>query len=153
MARHCRMPLCIMACGAVPKATAPFYRLITDCRPINQFADPWRVKYIFLSGLSLLLSPGCVFWVIDLTAAYHATPLGGCGRPYIAITRWIRSQSGTGPDGLGANEDTSVRVYSGNMQRVLRQGVHGYHDQRTLLLFRRVSVRAPNKQWPIGSTH
>ena len=95
VARHCRLPLCIMACGAVPKATAPFYRLITDCRPINEFADPWRVKYISMAGLALLLSPGCFFWVIDLTSAYHATPLGGCGRPFISITRWFRSSSGT----------------------------------------------------------
>ena len=106
VARHCRLPLCIMACGAVPKATAPFYRLITDCRPVNEFADPWRVKYISMAGLSLLLSPGCFFWVINLRSAHHATPLGGCGRPYITITRWIRSQrTGT------AWEPLVTRVY------------------------------------------
>ena len=106
VARHCRLPLCIMARGAVAKATAPFYRLITDCRPVNEFADPWRVKYISMAGLSLLLSPGCFFWVINLHSAHHATPLGGCGRPYITITRWIRSQrTGT------AWEPLVTRVY------------------------------------------
>ena len=94
VSRHCRLPLCIVAVGAVPKNTAPFWRLITDCRPINHFAVPWRVKYITLSGLSLLLSPSCFFWVIDLTAAYHSVALGGCGRPYIEITRFQLSQDG-----------------------------------------------------------
>ena len=94
VARHCRLPLCIVAVGAVPKNTAPFWRLITDCRPINLFAVPWRVKYITLSGLSLMLTPNWFFWVIDLTAAYHSVALGGCGRPFIEITRFQTSKDG-----------------------------------------------------------
>ena len=94
VSRHCRLPLCIVAVGAVPKNTAPFWRLITDCRPINLYAVPWRVKYITLGGLALLLTPSCFFWVIDLTAAYHSVVLGGCGRPYIEITRFQVSADG-----------------------------------------------------------
>ena len=41
-----RMPLAIMAMSAVSKATAPFYRLVTDARQVNVFADKWNVKYI-----------------------------------------------------------------------------------------------------------
>ena len=44
--RHRKLPLCILACGAVPKATAPMYQLITDFRPTNISVDAWHVKYI-----------------------------------------------------------------------------------------------------------
>ena len=76
--RHCRLPLRIIAVEAVPKATAPFWRLIMDCRPINTFVDPWRVRYVSLQSLSLILRRNCVFWVIDLKAAYFNVSLGGC---------------------------------------------------------------------------
>lgn len=92
VSRHCRLPLRIIAVGAVPKATEPLWRLIMDCRPINEFVDPWRVKYVSLKSLSLILQRNCIFWIIDLSAAYFNTSLGGCGRPYLEVTRWILSQ-------------------------------------------------------------
>jgi hypothetical protein len=39
-----RLPQCILALGTVPKNTAPFWRAITDARPINVYARAWRVK-------------------------------------------------------------------------------------------------------------
>ena len=72
VARHCRLPLRIIAVGAVPKATAPLWRLIMDCRPINTFVDPWRVKYVSLLSLSLILQRNCIFWVIDLLTSIRA---------------------------------------------------------------------------------
>ena len=93
--RHHNLPLCILACGAVPKATAPFYRLITDFRPTNIFVDDWRVKYITIKGLSLVLSRCSIWFWRDLESAYLQSSLGGCGRPYISVTRWILSQKGT----------------------------------------------------------
>jgi hypothetical protein len=61
VARHCRLPLCIMAVGAVPKASPPGLRLITDYRPINPYADPWKVRYVSLKELALILSPKSIF--------------------------------------------------------------------------------------------
>ena len=89
IARHCRLPLCILAVGAVPKSTAPLWRLVTDCRPINEFADDWRVKYVSLKSLKLIIGKNCLFWVVDLESAYHLCVLGGCGRPWKRIIRWI----------------------------------------------------------------
>ncbi len=43
--RFHRLPHCTLAVGAVEKATAPFRRLVTDARPIDIFAESWRVKY------------------------------------------------------------------------------------------------------------
>jgi hypothetical protein len=40
----------------------------------------------------MMLTPYCFFWVIDLTAAYHSVALGGCGRPFIEITRFQTSK-------------------------------------------------------------
>ena len=89
--RGMRMPLAIMAVSAVPKTTAPFYRLVTDARPVNVFADKWNVKYISIRTLRLILGPKSHFWTVDLKAAYHLTVLGGCGRPWVVILRWLLS--------------------------------------------------------------
>jgi hypothetical protein len=40
-----RMPILLQPCGAVPKGTAPFYRLITDARFANKFYSDWGVTY------------------------------------------------------------------------------------------------------------
>ncbi len=47
--RFHRLPHCILAVGAVPKNTNPFYRLVTDARAINIYAESWRVKYATVS--------------------------------------------------------------------------------------------------------
>jgi len=91
MSRGMRMPLAIMAVSAVPKATAPFWRLVTDARPVNVFADKWNVKYMSIKTLRLILGPKSLFWSIDLKSAYHLTVLGGCGRPWKIIFRWLLS--------------------------------------------------------------
>jgi hypothetical protein len=36
-----KMPILLQPCGAVPKGTAPFYRLITDARFNNKFYSDW----------------------------------------------------------------------------------------------------------------
>ena len=36
-----RMPVLLQPCGAVPKGTAPFYRLITDARFANRLYSDW----------------------------------------------------------------------------------------------------------------
>ena len=88
------MPLAIMAVSAVSKATPPFRRLVTDARPVNEFADKWNVKYMSIKSLRLILGPKPPFWTVDLKAAYHRTVLGGCGRPWKVIMRgccpWTR---------------------------------------------------------------
>ena len=94
--RHCRLPMCILACGAVPKSTAPMFRLITDFRPTNKFVDAWPVKYISLKGLSLILTRNSIFWWRDLDCAYLQSVLGGCGRPWRQVQRWILSQDKSG---------------------------------------------------------
>ena len=59
--RFHQLPRNVMACGAVPKNTAPWRRLITDYRPSNVFVDPWPVRYISIKGLSLLLERNSLF--------------------------------------------------------------------------------------------
>ena len=59
IARRCRLPLYILAVGAVPKSTAPLWRLVTDCRHINEFADDWRGKYVLLKSLKLIIGKNC----------------------------------------------------------------------------------------------
>ena len=46
--RYCKLPLCILAAGAVPKSTPPFWRLVIDCRPINPNKKTYKawVKFI-----------------------------------------------------------------------------------------------------------
>jgi hypothetical protein len=72
------IPLCILPIGAVSKSSAPFYRLILDCRYTNQFIVKWPAKYLTLGSLSLLLGKNSIFFVIDLKAAYLLTEMIGC---------------------------------------------------------------------------
>jgi hypothetical protein len=44
-------PLIISPCGAVPKATSPFYRLITDARFSNELYADWGVTYTSIAQL------------------------------------------------------------------------------------------------------
>ena len=89
--RHHNLPPCILACGAVPKATAPFYRLIMDFRPANIHADAWPVKYVSIRGLALVLTRNAIWWWRDLEAAYHQNTLGGCGTAFNGTLRVKRS--------------------------------------------------------------
>ena len=57
-----QLPRNVIACGALPKNTAPWRRLITDYRPSNVFVDPWLERYISIRGLSLLPEPNTLYW-------------------------------------------------------------------------------------------
>lgn len=91
-----RLPQCILACGAVDKNPAPWWRMITDARPVNVHAVPWRVKYITISDLCLMLLPSSLMTVRDLKAAYHLVKYGGCNGGATFIVRWIINHTKTG---------------------------------------------------------
>ena len=90
------LPLAILPIGAVPKSTAPWWRLILDCRYSNRFIDPWPIRYLSMAMLSLLLSKNCFFCVADIKAAYLLTRLGGCGRPPVKVKRYKTNESQNG---------------------------------------------------------
>ena len=94
--RHHQIPRNVMACGAVPKSTAPFRRLITDYRPSNVFVDPWPVRYISIKGLALLLEHNSLFWTRDLAGAYYNGVLGGCGASPKEVLTWILNSARDG---------------------------------------------------------
>ena len=91
-----RLPHCILAIGSVPKNTAPFRRLITDARPINKYAERWRVKYATVQEICLMLTLCALIWVRDLCNAYHLVRLGGCRGSTRKLLRWITNHDGTG---------------------------------------------------------
>ena len=35
-----------------------------------------------------------LFWTVDLKSAFHLCVLGGCGRPWKSILRWLSSEDG-----------------------------------------------------------
>ena len=90
-----RLPHCILACGSVPKNTEPYRRLITDARPINVYAQRWRVKYVTVRDLCLLLGYGFLMWIRDLKNAYHLTQLMGCHRGLTRYVRWVTKEDGS----------------------------------------------------------
>ena len=94
--RSHRLPHCILAIGSVPKATAPFRRLITDARPINVYAQGWRVKYATVADLCLMLTVCAMIWIRDLANAYHLIRLGGCRGTTTKLLRWITNDEGSG---------------------------------------------------------
>ena len=93
-----RLPHCILALGAVPKNTAPLRRLITDARPINKYAERWRVKYATVQEICMMLTLCALMWIRDLSNAYHLVRLGGCRGGTRKLLRWITNRDGTGYD-------------------------------------------------------
>ena len=91
-----RLPHCILALGSVPKNTAPLRRLITDARPINIYADKWRVKYATVQEVCLILTLCALMWIRDLRNAYHLVRLGGCRGSTRKLLRWVTNRDGTG---------------------------------------------------------
>lgn len=74
-----RRPVLLQPCGAVPKGTAPFYRLITDARFGNTMYSDWGVAYTSASDLSAALHFRDFTWSADLEDAYHLSVFAGCG--------------------------------------------------------------------------
>ncbi len=64
--RFHRLPHCILAVGAVEKATASFRRLVPDARPITVFAESWRVKYTTVGYVCLTHTRAALMWFRDL---------------------------------------------------------------------------------------
>ena len=91
-----RLPHCILAIGSVPKSTDPLRRLVTDGRPINIYAESWRVKYSTVGEVCMTLTRAALMWVRDLKNAYHLVRLGGCRGRTERLLRWITNALGTG---------------------------------------------------------
>mmetsp|Transcript_41001 Transcript_41001/g.85559 ORF Transcript_41001/g.85559 Transcript_41001/m.85559 type:complete len:1077 (-) Transcript_41001:1365-4595(-) len=91
-----RLPHCILAVGAVPKNSPPLRRLVTDARPINIYAERWRVMYTTVQDICLMLTLCALMWVRDLCNAYHLVRLGGCRGRTRRLLRWITNPDGTG---------------------------------------------------------
>ena len=91
-----RLPHCILAVGSVPKNTHPLRRLITDARPINKYAERWRVRYATVQEICLMLTLCALIWVRDLCNAYHLVRLGGCRGSTRKLLRWVTNHDGSG---------------------------------------------------------
>ena len=90
-----RHPVLLQPCGAVPKGTAPFYRLITDARFGNTMYSDWGVNYTSAADLSAALSHRCFTWSSDLKDAYHLSVFAGCGGALKPIKRPLVHGDGT----------------------------------------------------------
>ena len=74
-----RVPVLLQPCGAVPKGTAPFYRLITDARFANTMYADWGVTYTTAAQLSSTLNKCDFTFSVDISDAYHLALWAGCG--------------------------------------------------------------------------
>ena len=74
-----RVPILLQPCGAVPKGTAPFYRLITDARFGNQLYSDWGVSYTSAAQIGQALHRCDFTFSSDIADAYHLSVLRGCG--------------------------------------------------------------------------
>eukprot|EP00961_Rhodomonas_salina_P087438 1175970-Rhodomonas_salina.1 len=64
--------------GLVCKKTHPFWRLIIDFRPVNEFLAAWPSRMTGLAANANLFSPGAVCWSRDISKGYLANVIGGC---------------------------------------------------------------------------
>jgi hypothetical protein len=91
-----RMPILLQPCGAVPKGTAPFYRLITDARFANKFYSDWGVTYTTAAQLSSTLNRCDFHFSIDISDAYHLSLWAGCGGELRPVQRPVIVSNGPG---------------------------------------------------------
>ena len=90
-----RQPVLLQPCGAVPKGTAPFFRLITDARYGNSMYSDWGVTYSSAADLCAALHPRDFTWSADLQDAYHLSVFAGCGGELRPCKRPIVQGDGT----------------------------------------------------------
>ena len=90
-----RQPVLLQPCGAVPKGSAPFYRLITDARFGNSMYSDWGVTYTSAADLSAALMHRDFTWSADLQDADHLSVFAGCGGVLRPIKRPIIHGDGT----------------------------------------------------------
>ena len=88
-----RMPVLLQPCGAVPKGTAPFYRLITDARFANKMYSEWGVTYTTAAQLSSTLNRCDFTFSIDISDAYHLALWAGCGGELRPIKRPVLARA------------------------------------------------------------
>jgi hypothetical protein len=91
-----RMPILLQPCGAVPKGTAPFYRLITDARFANKFYSDWGVTFTTAAQLCSTLNRCDFHFSIDISDAYHLSLWAGCGGGLRPVQRPIIVSNGPG---------------------------------------------------------
>jgi hypothetical protein len=90
------MPILLQPCGAVPKGTAPFYRLITDARFANKFYMDWGVTYTTAAQLSSTLNRCDFHFSIDISDAYHLSFWAGCSGELRPVQRPVIVSNGPG---------------------------------------------------------
>ena len=90
-----RRPVLLQPCGAVPKGSAPFYRLITDARFGNTMYSDWGVSYKSAADLSASVHYRDFTWSADLQDAYHLSVFAGCGGALRPCMRPIVQGDGT----------------------------------------------------------
>ena len=93
-----RAPVLLQPCGAVPKGTAPFYRLITDARHANHMYADWGVTYTTAAQLSSALNRCDFTFSVDISDAYHLALWAGCGGELRPTRRPVLA-SADGPGG------------------------------------------------------
>jgi hypothetical protein len=90
-----RQPVLLQPCGAVPKGSAPFYRLITDARYGNTMYSDWGVTYSSAADLSAAVYHRDFTWSADLQDAYHLSVFAGCGGQLRPCRRPVVGGDGT----------------------------------------------------------
>ena len=126
-----RVPILLQPCGAVPKGTAPFYRLITDARFGNQLYSDWGVSYTSAAQIGQALHRCDFTFSSDIADAYHLSVLRGCGgrlrpvkRPVVGKDSKTGENCVTWVDGLvnGCTPSTCVGGCDKDMSGIMIEG-------------------------------
>ena len=95
-----RMPVLLQPCGAVPKGTAPFYRLITDACFAYEMYSYWGGSYTTAAQLSITLNSCDFTFSVDISDAYHLSLWACCGGELRAVRRPVLSTRKDGAERL-----------------------------------------------------
>ena len=145
-----RMPRAVLATGSVTKASAPWHRAVTDCGPVNGYAFSWKIKYITVADICLMLRPCSLMTVLDLRAAYHLVLFGGCTGLAQIVARWVTNHDGTGVQALTFH---AGGLRSRGLHRALRQVYASDRRGRTRGSFRMRTFRKQGLEHLAGHTH
>ncbi len=91
------MPILLQPCIAVPKGSAPFYRLITDASFANKLYSNWGVTYTTAAQLSSTLNRCDFHFSVDISNTYHLALMAGCCGELSQIRRPVITVTSRGP--------------------------------------------------------
>ena len=114
------------------------------CHPVHRAGEPSQVRRLLGDGYDIACDERNGYECIGVRTAGRVRPAFHRNHAFPDLQGWkiVRSF-----------QDACVRLHTGVVQRLLRQGLHGHHAEWILLPFLLLHFRASDKQRPSGGPY